>query len=167
MRDYENAPYMRVSTDSPRQQQQQQQSLVDLTAEDLDVHRKLLENAKDSITKYEVISREEIGGHPVSRVALTSISGRMHQLNVHCAAFGHPIVGDRTYGLGGDASQNGGLSDEELERLAYNPGRASVELLEKIAVATSDMTMCVHAKSISFIHPETDELVSLSSDAPF
>ncbi|ACI65616.1 predicted protein, partial [Phaeodactylum tricornutum CCAP 1055/1] len=69
MRDYEHPPYM----------------------------RKLLEMPKESLTKYEVVNREDMDGTPVSRVALTSISGRTHQLNVHLAAFGHPIVGDSVY----------------------------------------------------------------------
>lgn len=159
MRDYENPPYQRVSTDA------HQRHLIDLTAQD--VHKKLLEMPKESITKYEVISREALNGHPVTRVTLTSVSGRTHQLNVHCAAFGHPIVGDTTYGLGGDALPNGGLTTEEQQELAFNTERASAELQEQVAEAAAGMTMCVHAKSIGFDHPVTKKPVSYSSAAPF
>jgi len=34
----------------------------------------------------------------VSQVNLYPKTGRTHQIRVHCAAIGHPIVGDRTYG---------------------------------------------------------------------
>lgn len=159
MRDYENPPFMRISTD------EHQRALVGLEAED--VGKKLLELPKDSLTKYEVISREEFEGNPVTRVALTSISGRTHQLNVHLAAFGHPIVGDSTYGINGDAASNGGLTSAEQESLVPNASRAAADLQQKIADAAKDKTACVHAKSLKFRHPVTKEEVSLSSDAPF
>ena len=36
-------------------------------------------------------------GRPVSKVLLQPQGGRRHQLRVHLAAFGHPVVGDVTY----------------------------------------------------------------------
>merc|ERR1712048_1369867 len=91
---------MRVSTD------EMQTKLIGLSKEDLpkELH-KILALPKDSITKYEVLGVEEIGGHDVTRVELVSQSGRTHQLNVHCAAIGHPIVNDSTYGLDGVATK--------------------------------------------------------------
>lgn len=159
MRDYEFPPYMRVSTD------EHQAALVDLDVEV--VGKKLLEKPKDSLTKYEVIKRENLGENPVTRVTLTSISGRTHQLNVHCAAFGHPIVADAVYGLDGEAISNGGLSGAEAEDLVPNGARVSEDVQKAIAAAASDKKMCVHAKSISFKHPLTKEEVSVSSDTPF
>jgi len=153
MRDYEFPPFMRISTD------EHQRALIGLDADE--VGKKLLENPKESLTKYEVVGREELGGNAVSRVQLTSISGRTHQLNVHCAAFGHPIVGDKIYGLNGEAAANGGLEE------GTSPSRASTELQEAIAAAAADKPMCVHAKTISFEHPVTNEKISFDSDAPF
>jgi tRNA pseudouridine32 synthase/23S rRNA pseudouridine746 synthase len=37
-------------------------------------------------------------------VELEPITGRSHQLRVHLAAIGHPIVGDPLYGNGHDAN---------------------------------------------------------------
>lgn len=34
----------------------------------------------------------------VTRVELEPVTGRTHQLRVHMAAIGHPILGDRLYG---------------------------------------------------------------------
>jgi tRNA pseudouridine32 synthase / 23S rRNA pseudouridine746 synthase len=159
MRDYEFPPYVRVST------YEHQEALLGLLPEV--VGAKLLEGPKESITKYQVLSREEYGGQPVTRVALTSISGRYHQLNVHMAAFGHPIVGDTVYGINGDAAANGGLTDAELETLAPNANRASLEVQKAVAAAASNLSACVHAKSLKFRHPVTKEEVELSSNAPF
>ncbi|KAL3773605.1 hypothetical protein ACHAWO_010801 [Cyclotella atomus] len=154
MRDYEYPPYMRVSTE------EKQRELIGLNAGE--VGKKLLESPKESVTKYDVLSREDINGHPVTRLELTSVSGRTHQLNVHCAAIGHPIVGDTIYGLGGEAAPNGGLNESELPS-----DKASEDLQKEIAVAMTGKPMCVHAKSISFRHPMTKEVVSLDCDAPF
>jgi tRNA pseudouridine32 synthase/23S rRNA pseudouridine746 synthase len=157
MRDYEFPPFVRVSTDD------RQKLLVDLDHEV--VGKKLLEAPKDSLTKYEVISREELDGLPVTRVALTSISGRTHQLNVHLAAFGHPIVGDTVYGINGSAAPNGGLTEKEAQWLAPNKNRADDDVQKAIAAVAEKA--CVHAISLRFRHPVTKEDVFLESDAPF
>jgi len=51
------------------------------------------ELGKPSLTDWEVIDRSE----PTTRMALHPITGRSHQLRVHCWAIGHPILGDRIY----------------------------------------------------------------------
>lgn len=158
MRDYECPPFMRIST------HEHQRALLDLDPSE--VGKKLLEAPKESLTKYEVLSREELNGNPVTRVALTSISGRTHQLNVHLAAFGHPIVGDTTYGVNGDAAPNGGLTDAELETMIGNPCRADENLQKQIADAAQGKS-CVHARSIKFRHPVTKENIELTADSPF
>jgi len=154
MRDYEYPPFMRVSTD------EHQRALLDLDAEE--VGKQLLERPKESLTKFEVTSREDLDGHDVSRLLLTSISGRTHQLNVHCAAIGHPIVGDTVYGYGGQAVTNGGLEEGDLPE-----DKASGELQQAIATACGGKPMCVHAKAISFKHPVTREALSFESKASF
>lgn len=161
MRDYERPPFVRISTD------EHQWRLVDLRPEDVD--KKILEGPKESLTKYEVVSREFLSGQPVTRVTLTSISGRYHQLNVHLAAFGHPIVGDNVYGSNGDALANGGLRDDELEQLIPNPNRATAEeqrLINEI-VNANNMPPCVHAKYIKFTHPHTKKIHEFSTQSPF
>lgn len=52
------------------------------------------EVGKPSQTKWQIIEREEGG---VTRVALTPITGRSHQLRVHMQALGYPILGDPLY----------------------------------------------------------------------
>jgi len=153
MRDYEFPPFMRVSSD------EHQRALSGLCVED--VGKKLLERPKDSLTKFAVVGKEEMEGNAVTRVSLTSISGRTHQLNVHCAAFGHPIVGDKVYGINGEAAANGGLAE------GTSASKATAELQESIAAAAGDKSMCVHAKTISFEHPVSGDKLSFESGAPF
>lgn len=52
------------------------------------------EEAKKAITDYMTVD----SAGPVSFLALKPVTGRTHQLRVHCAAIGAPIVGDRKYG---------------------------------------------------------------------
>mmetsp|Transcript_16824 Transcript_16824/g.21934 ORF Transcript_16824/g.21934 Transcript_16824/m.21934 type:complete len:360 (+) Transcript_16824:230-1309(+) len=160
MRDYEHPPYMRVSTD------EHQAALVDLDA--AIVGKKLLEAEKASVTHYQTMSRESFNDQedlPITRMTLTSISGRTHQLNVHCAAFGHPIVGDAVYGWGGDAAPYGGLDAETIAETA--PDRASDDLQKSLASASTGSNMCVHAKLIRFRHPATGDEVEYTSKVPF
>ncbi|WP_157216723.1 RluA family pseudouridine synthase [Flavisphingomonas formosensis] len=57
-------------------------------------------------TRYRVIER---AGNRAAWVELQPYTGRTHQLRVHLAAIGHPIVGDGKYG-GPDAFLSGGIS---------------------------------------------------------
>ena len=156
MRDYEHPPFMRVSTDK------HQKALLDLDPQI--VGTKLLEAPKASLTHYQVIERENLeGGLPVTRLLLTSISGRTHQLNVHCAAIGHPIVQDSVYGYNGEAAAGGGLSDSERSE----DGAASEEVQKQIFEQTKNMNMCVHSSVLKFRHPITKEEVEFKSKAPF
>jgi 23S rRNA pseudouridine955/2504/2580 synthase len=57
-------------------------------------------------TRYRVIER---AGNTAAWVELQPFTGRTHQLRVHMAAIGHPIVGDGKYG-GQEAFLTGGIS---------------------------------------------------------
>ena len=49
---------------------------------------------KPSVTEFAVLSREE----KTCKLALQPVTGRTHQLRLHCAHMGHPILGDPQYG---------------------------------------------------------------------
>jgi len=158
-RDVQALPYVRVYTEEA------QEKLIGVIQQFPEEHRQqFMKVEKPSCTEYEVIAKEELEGNAVTRLSLTSVSGRTHQLNVHCAAFGHPIVGDSTYGIGGDASPNGGLAGETL-----SSGAASLELQQSISDVAKGKSMgpCVHLKHLSFKHPATDEVLSFESKSPF
>ncbi len=64
------------------------------------------ENGLPSRTRYRVVER---AGNRAAWVELQPLTGRTHQLRVHMAAIGHPIVGDGKYG-GQDAFLTGTIS---------------------------------------------------------
>lgn len=54
-----------------------------------------------SRTRWRVLGRAAFEGRPIAWLALEPLTGRTHQLRVHCSAMGWPIVGDPIYGSGG------------------------------------------------------------------
>lgn len=57
---------------------------------------------KPSVTHWRVLSRDPAQRR--TRLELRPVTGRTHQLRVHCAAIGHPILGDALYA--GDAARD-------------------------------------------------------------
>ena len=73
-------------------------------------------------TRYRVIER---AGNRAAWVELQPLTGRTHQLRVHMAAIGHPILGDGKYG-GPDAFLTGAISRKlhlHARRLQDRPSR--------------------------------------------
>jgi 23S rRNA pseudouridine955/2504/2580 synthase len=67
------------------------------------------DNAKHAVTRYAVL---EPAGSKLCWAALWPLTGRTHQLRVHMAAIGHPVVGDGKYG--GSEAHPGGEIDNRL-----------------------------------------------------
>jgi 23S rRNA pseudouridine955/2504/2580 synthase len=65
-----------------------------------------MESGQGARTAYRVIDR---AGNRAAWLELEPLTGRTHQLRVHCMAMGHPIVGDGKYG-GQDAFLTGSVS---------------------------------------------------------
>ncbi len=87
-------------------------------------------NSRDAVTHWEVIAR--YNGYTHVRCRLET--GRTHQIRVHMAHIGHPVLGDMVYGRK--------KPDKGLEG------------------------QCLHARSISFIHPSTHEQMTLETELP-
>lgn len=97
---------------------------------------------QDAMTKYKTMESSELevpfAGHPTSRYSLLNVeplSGRMHQIRKHLAHIHHPIIGDRPHGCN---KQN------KLFKEKWNM-----------------MSMMLHARSITFFHPITNEKINI------
>jgi 23S rRNA pseudouridine955/2504/2580 synthase len=66
------------------------------------------DDAKDALTEYAVMAT---AGTEFAWVAARPITGRTHQIRVHLASLGTPIVGDFKYG-GADAKGKGDIADK-------------------------------------------------------
>ncbi|MBI3147410.1 MAG: RluA family pseudouridine synthase [Betaproteobacteria bacterium] len=60
-------------------------------------------SGKPSLTRYRLLAHDKNAG--TTRVELEPVTGRTHQLRVHLAAIGHPILGDALYGGEGRAGR--------------------------------------------------------------
>jgi tRNA pseudouridine32 synthase/23S rRNA pseudouridine746 synthase len=72
---------------------------------------------KHAQTQWRLLRHENTGAAtPVSRLLLRPVTGRTHQLRLHCMALGHPIMGDRLYNDStGDNAERMMLHAERLE----------------------------------------------------
>jgi 23S rRNA pseudouridine1911/1915/1917 synthase len=70
-------------------------------------------------------------------------TGRTHQIRVHCAAMGHPVVGDATYG--------------KKRKLKEVPSRQTQEILRTVG------RHMLHAWQLTFSHPKTGTLMRFES----
>ncbi len=76
---------------------------------------------KPAQTHYKVLKSLENGKKTYSLVSLKPVTGRTHQLRVHLAHLGHPIVGDHLYG--GEAAPRLMLHAAQLEVTLPNKSR--------------------------------------------
>lgn len=60
---------------------------------------KVRADGSPSTTRYRVLSRFERDEGPFSLLEVQLLTGRKHQIRIHLAHIGHPIVGDKMYGL--------------------------------------------------------------------
>jgi 23S rRNA pseudouridine1911/1915/1917 synthase len=87
------------------------------------------------------------GAEVASLVECRLETGRTHQIRVHMAHIGHPLIGDATYGAG---------FKTKVVKLP-DVARAAVEALGRQAL---------HAATLGFTHPITKEEMMFESDLP-
>ena len=107
-------------------------------------------SGRRAVTRYEVLERFAAAGgsKPVaSLLRLVLETGRTHQVRVHLAHIGHPLLGDATYGAGFRAS---------ARRLGPE-AQAALEALGRQAL---------HAAELAFVHPVTGKRHAFASPLP-
>jgi 23S rRNA pseudouridine1911/1915/1917 synthase len=77
---------------------------------------------KEAVTEYQV--ERSIGDYSLLKVK--PLTGRTHQIRVHLASIGHPIVGDRLYGSKNKTTVRHMLHAESLEVTTPDGGRINV-----------------------------------------
>ncbi len=104
---------------------------------------------RTAITHYRVEARYGPEGAPpvAALIDCRLETGRTHQIRVHLASIGHPVIGDRTYGAG-FATKAAKLPD---------PARG---------VAADFARQALHAWLLGFEHPETGEEMRFESPLP-
>jgi len=99
---------------------------------------------KQSLTRY----RTQRSWHAaVTLVECQLATGRTHQIRVHMASTGHPIVGDQVY-------------------LRRNPAAARVVPEPARSALLGFPRQALHAATLGFTHPETGEFLRFSTQPP-
>lgn len=96
----------------------------------------LREGGRSAVTHYTPV--RALAGHTLCRMQLET--GRTHQIRVHMAYIGHPVLGDPVYG--------GVQTPFEKKHPALFHGQ------------------CLHAGELSFVHPTTGKEVTFRCDPP-
>jgi 23S rRNA pseudouridine955/2504/2580 synthase len=116
------------------------------------------EHGQTARTRYRVIDH---AGNRASWVELQPLTGRTHQLRVHMAAIGHPIVGDGKYG-GPDAFLSGTISRKmhlHARRLVIPaPGGDTIDV-------TAELPEHFAASMVSLGFDEADGVIELKAKA--
>jgi 23S rRNA pseudouridine1911/1915/1917 synthase len=104
---------------------------------------------KEAVTHYEVL--QKFAGHDGKAVAslieCELETGRTHQIRVHLAKAGHPLLGDAVYGAG----------FQSKAALLPQKAQAALKALNRQAL---------HAFRLAFSHPRTGKLLDFESKLP-
>ena len=96
--------------------------------------------SRDAITHWSVMARGEADGNAFSLLRCQLETGRTHQIRVHMASVGHPLLGDTVYG--------GANTKFEAHHKKYIVGQ------------------CLHAGELRLTHPRTGEEMQFTAPMP-
>jgi 23S rRNA pseudouridine1911/1915/1917 synthase len=105
--------------------------------------------ARTAVSHYTVMRRISSRFGQYTLVSVRIETGRTHQIRVHMASVGHPVVGDTLYGAAARLTVTS-------SRQAREPESESLSLRRNF----------LHAAELEFAHPKTGEKVHLTSPLP-
>jgi len=106
-----------------------------------------LSGGREAISHYSVVRRLETPFGKFTLVEVKIDTGRTHQIRVHMASLGHPVVGDKLYG-----------APRELKATVRQGGQKGETLLL--------LRNFLHAAKLELAHPQTGQRIALESPLP-
>jgi len=114
------------------------------------------DNARSAVSHYEVVRRLENRFGMFTLVKVRIETGRTHQIRVHMASIGHPVVGDSLYG---GPSQ---LTDQVASQAAVSKAARRKSEPERLKLGRNFL----HAARLEFTHPITGKPLELEAPLP-
>ena len=112
-----------------------------------------LDGGRAAVTHYRVARRLDTKFGKFTLLDVKIDTGRTHQIRVHVAAMGHPVVGDTMYGAPGEMRESNTPPSRKKREPDGAPG---------IGLGRNFL----HAAELEFRHPRTGQIVALKSELP-
>jgi 23S rRNA pseudouridine1911/1915/1917 synthase len=114
------------------------------------------ENSRSAISHFAVVRRLNSRFGKFTLVEVRIETGRTHQIRVHMASIGHPVVGDTLYGGAGQ------LTDQIAAQAAQSKAARRRAEPERLRLERNFL----HAARLEFGHPATQKHLTLEAPLP-
>ena len=114
------------------------------------------DNSRTAVSHYEVVRRFDTRFGKFTLVRVRIETGRTHQIRVHMASLGHPVVGDTLYGASAQ------LTDLVAAQAPTSKAARRKSDPERLRLGRNFL----HAAELEFTHPVTGKLLSLTAPLP-
>lgn len=121
------------------------------------------DKGQEAITYFEV--RERFAN--ATLVAFELETGRTHQIRIHTAEAGHPVLGDRLYRRHATHARKLFAENPDRKVPSRHPHQEAREVAKHDAVPPPDAPRTMlHSTELSFIHPNTGEIMTFEQNPP-
>jgi 23S rRNA pseudouridine1911/1915/1917 synthase len=112
------------------------------------------ENARSAVSHYKVVRRLATRFGKFTLIEVRIETGRTHQIRVHMASIGHPVVGDTLYGGTANLTEQDAAQTTRVVRKKKEPERLKLD------------RNFLHAAKLEFAQPLTGKPLQLEAPLP-